>query len=202
MWKFLRSLARPAKGPPTPRDRARSPCPLLPGRLRVERLEDRLAPGGLLGPGHEPTLEEVALFWQGPEALVASRGTPNPGPGASTAARAPAKTLASTDLDSLGGAAPLPIPGGTGPGPLGGPFIHQNLPGPADAQPPNNGNEPSQITDFNGFIGVTEIQGTGTLTDTATGATSTLLFDADFRFMQGVYRGADGGMHYGTFAEV
>jgi len=162
----------------------------------VERLEDRFAPGGVFGSALDSSLEAVALFWQGPEGLAASQRL-HPGSDGSAAT----KVVSSTDLDSLGGAAPLPIPGGTGPGPLGGPFIHQNLAGPADAPPPF-GNEPNQINDFNGFIGVAEIQGTGTATDTATGATSTFLFDADFRFMQGIYRGVDGGLHYGTFAEV
>ena len=85
---------------------------------------------------------------------------------------------------------PKPIPGG-GPNPDGGPFIHFNLPGPADA-PPRNGNEPSNITDFEGTIGVARIQGTGTGTNTNTGDTSPLLFDADMRFMQGVFQSVDG----------
>src|SRR5262245_53192187 len=202
MWKFFRRAANlasrvaSAPGAPTSCDRARPPGLSPPGRLQVERLEDRFAPGGLLSAGLDPSLEAAALFWQGPEGLTASQRTLYPG-----SDRAAPNVLSSTDLDSLGGAAPLPIPGGTGPGPLGGPFIHQNLAGPADVPPPF-GNEPNQITDFNGFIGVTEIQGTGTGTDTTTGATSTLQFDADFRFMQGIYRGADGGLYYGTFAEV
>jgi hypothetical protein len=75
--------------------------------------------------------------------------------------------------------------------PDGGPVIHFNLPGPADAMP-RNGNEPSTITDFDGFIGVARVQGTGTGTNTNTGDTSPLLFDADMRFMQGVYQGVDG----------
>lgn len=53
--------------------------------------------------------------------------------------------------------------------------------------------EPSTMTDFNGFIGATEIQGTGT---------GGLLFDVDMRFMQGTYVGVDGGVHQGTFGFV
>lgn len=53
--------------------------------------------------------------------------------------------------------------------------------------------EPSSITDFNGFVGATEIQGTGT---------GGLLFDVDMRFMQGVYVGVDGRVHQGTFSFV
>jgi hypothetical protein len=92
--------------------------------------------------------------------------------------------------------APLPIPGGL-PGFLPGePFEHANLAGPADAPPPF-GNEPSSITDFNGFVGVAHVEGTGT-----DGDGHTLLWDVDLRFMQGVYRGVDGRRHQGTFALV
>jgi hypothetical protein len=103
------------------------------------------------------------------------------------------------DRSLLSTVAPLPIPGGT-PNPTGGPFIHSNLPGPADA-PPRNGNEPSTITDFNGFIGVADVTGSGTGTD-STGATTRLFFAADLRFMKGLYQGVDGNLHKGTFAFV
>jgi hypothetical protein len=53
--------------------------------------------------------------------------------------------------------------------------------------------EPSTITDLNGFVGATEIQGTGT---------GGLLFDVDMRFMQGVYVGVDGTVHRDTFGFV
>jgi hypothetical protein len=85
--------------------------------------------------------------------------------------------------------------------PDGGPVIHFNLPGPADA-PPRNGNEPSTITDFDGFIGVAHVQGTGTGTNTDTGKTTPLLFDADVRFMQGLYRRVDGGFGQAAFGFV
>jgi hypothetical protein len=85
---------------------------------------------------------------------------------------------------------PKPIPGGIA-NPAGGPFIHFNRPGAADAAAPN-GNDPSLITDFDGFIGQTHVQGTGTGTNTDTGETSPLLFDADMRFMRGVYQSVDG----------
>src|SRR5437762_323465 len=78
---------------------------------------------------------------------------------------------------------PKPIPGGV-PGPSGKPFIHHYFPGPADATvtpdgPPgqsraNPGSDPSTITDFDGFIGVAHVQGTGTGTNTDTGETSAL----------------------------
>jgi hypothetical protein len=97
---------------------------------------------------------------------------------------------------SLLSVAPLPIPGGL-PGFLPGePFEHANHAGPADAPPPV-GNEPSSITDFNGFVGVAHFEGTGT-----DGQGHPLLWDADVRFMQGNYRGVDGRVHHGTFAFI
>jgi hypothetical protein len=59
------------------------------------------------------------------------------------------------------------------------------------------GIDPSSITDFNGFVGVADVQGTGT---TNTG--ETLLFDTDMRFMSGVYVGVDGAVHKGTFGFI
>jgi hypothetical protein len=53
--------------------------------------------------------------------------------------------------------------------------------------------EPSSIYDFNGFVGATDIQGTGT---------GGLLFDLDMRFMKGRYVGVDGRLHRGTFGFV
>jgi hypothetical protein len=41
--------------------------------------------------------------------------------------------------------------------------------------------------------------GTGTGTNTDTGTTTSLLFDVDMRFMQGVYIGLDGEKHNSTF---
>lgn len=63
---------------------------------------------------------------------------------------------------------------------------------------PGQGLDPSVITDFNGFVGVADVQGTGTATN-PDGSTETLLFDTDMRFMSGVYRGQDGAVHKGTF---
>lgn len=53
--------------------------------------------------------------------------------------------------------------------------------------------EPSAITDFNGFVGATDIQGTGT---------DGLLFDVDMRFMKGAYIGVDEKVHHATFGFV
>jgi hypothetical protein len=59
------------------------------------------------------------------------------------------------------------------------------------------GNEPNQITNFNGFYGGARVQGTGT-----DNSGNTLLWDADPRFSQGVYQGLDGKLYRRTFAEV
>jgi hypothetical protein len=63
------------------------------------------------------------------------------------------------------------------------------------------GLDPSVITDFNGFVGVADVQGTGTATN-PDGSTETLLFDTDMRFMSGVYVANDGRVHNGTFGFV
>jgi hypothetical protein len=106
-------------------------------------------------------------------------------------------TLERLEDRSLLSVGPLPIPGGHPiPNPFGGPDVHHQFPGPADATGPVGG-EPSLITDFNGFIGVARVQGTGT-----DNRGNTLLWDADLRFMDGVYRGVDGDIHHGTFAFV
>jgi hypothetical protein len=87
--------------------------------------------------------------------------------------------------DNFGGVLPKPIPQT-----LDGSPFHVQLIAP--------GVEPSTITDFNGFIGGAEIQGNAT--DMLT--REPLLFDADMRFMDGVYIGVDGRTHQGTFGFV
>ena len=59
------------------------------------------------------------------------------------------------------------------------------------------GVDPSSITNFNGFVGVADVQGTG-----VDNHGKTLLFDTDMRFMSGVYVGVDGHVHKGTFGFV
>jgi hypothetical protein len=63
------------------------------------------------------------------------------------------------------------------------------------------GLDPSSITDFNGFVGVARVQGTGTATN-ADGSKETLLYDTDMRFMTGTYVGKDGQTYRGTFGFV
>src|SRR5262249_28499221 len=177
-------------GPPTPSAGARAPS--RPVRLQVEALEGRFSPGGLFGSALDAPLEEAALFWQGPEGLAASQGASQPG------ADARSSTGASrTDPGPQAGGDPLPIPGGfANPAGPSFPYIHFNRPGPADGPAPN-GNDPSTITDFNGDIGSMRATGTGT-----DGAGNTLYFQADMRFMQGMYRDVNGELHQGTFAFV
>ena len=72
---------------------------------------------------------------------------------------------------------PRHIPGGIQPFGPGTEVFHVFLPGTG---------EPSTITDFNGFVGVAHITGTGA------GANADLSFDVDNRFMTGEYIALDG----------
>jgi hypothetical protein len=63
------------------------------------------------------------------------------------------------------------------------------------------GVDPSSITDFKGFVGAADVQGTGTGRN-PDGSVETLLFDTDMRFMQGTYVGLDGAVHQATFGFV
>jgi hypothetical protein len=88
---------------------------------------------------------------------------------------------------------PSPIPGGIQPVP-GGPVFHIFLPG--------EGSEPSTITDFNGAVGVSVTQGTWTATGTPTGGVSSGVWEADMRFMKGLFVGTDGRRRQGAFGFV
>ena len=98
------------------------------------------------------------------------------------------------------GARPNPIPGGLAPFTPFGIFIHHNPLNPAI--PLADINDPSQITDFTGFVGLTHIRGGRTGTNTVTGASMSLAFQADMGFSQGQFIGTDGRQHKGTFAFV
>jgi hypothetical protein len=93
-----------------------------------------------------------------------------------------------------------PIPGGVTPFKPFGVVVHHNPLNPAN--PLADINDPSQITDFDGFVGLTHIRGGGTGTDEETGATTPLAFQADMGFSQGKFIGVDGRRHEGTFAFV
>jgi hypothetical protein len=79
-------------------------------------------------------------------------------------------------------------------------FVHHFPPVPVFSPGPIN--EPSQITDFNGLVGITRVFGSGTGKDKATGTPSRLNFQVDNGFMSGLYVGQDGRQHHGTFAFV
>jgi hypothetical protein len=55
-------------------------------------------------------------------------------------------------------------------------FIHHNPLKPG--VPVADINDPSQITDLDGFVGLTHIRGGGTRTNTVTGATTSLAYQA------------------------
>ncbi len=96
-----------------------------------------------------------------------------------------------------GSNAPVPIPGGIM---LGGQTFHVFGPG-LSGNPPDQ--EPSTITDFNGFVGLAYLNGIVTRTNRQTGEVDTLpyLF-SDMRFMQGVFRDTEGRVQQGAFALV
>ena len=99
-----------------------------------------------------------------------------------------------------GNSQPNAIPGGVAPFAPFGVFIHHN---PLNAALPLASlNDPSQITDFKGLVGLTHIRGGGTGTNTMTGATQSLAYQADMGFSQGEFIGTDGRHHQGTFAFV
>jgi len=110
--------------------------------------------------------------------------------------------LAFADDDEDGAKNPLanPIPGGIVPFNPFGVFVHHNPLNPAKAL--KDINDPSQFTDFNGFVGLTHIRGGGTGTNTDTGAMMPLAYQADMGFSQGKFIGIDGRRHEGTFAFV
>jgi hypothetical protein len=90
------------------------------------------------------------------------------------------------------GSDPKPIPGG---------FSADFVPVPKDpfihVLPPGVGFEMSTITDFKGHVGAAEIQGT------ASGSDGTKYdFDADMRFMRGLYEGLDGRLRRSSFAFI
>ena len=91
-------------------------------------------------------------------------------------------------------ALPKPIPGGVSP--LG--ILVHHFPLPPPGTPLANLTEPSEITDFHGFIGDTSIRGAGI----GTGFSNPLAFRADVGFMKGEYIGEDGFHHHDTFCFI
>ena len=85
-------------------------------------------------------------------------------------------------------AVPNPIPGGASP--LGMLVHHYPV------VPP--GNDPSEITDFKGFVGLNRIRGAGT----GAGFANPLAFQADVGFMKGQFIAEDGDLHEGVFGFI
>ena len=86
------------------------------------------------------------------------------------------------------------------------PSAHKETIGPATfsltfPDPTQPGTDLSSITDFKGFMGFADVQGTGTATY-ANGSSETLVYDTDMRFMTGVYVAKDGHVYNGTFGFV
>ena len=89
---------------------------------------------------------------------------------------------------------PKPIPGGVSPLNV---FIH-HFPAQPTATPLVNLSEPSQITDFKGFVGLNRIRGAGR----GSGFTDPLAFQTDMGFMKGQFIAADGKLHEGVFGFI
>jgi len=105
--------------------------------------------------------------------------------------------LARADDDGIATVFPRPI--GIGVAPFGIPIHH--FP-PVPVLGPAVINEPSQITDFNGMVGICRVTGAGTGTDLGTGTTTRLNYQVDNGFMDGLYVGEDGQTHHGTFGFI
>jgi hypothetical protein len=155
---------------------------MLAHRASTEAVTDHVRPAeSHLWPGHTGH----AHFWDRAlsrrQFMLAAAG--------STAALALLPGLAA----AADGGAPKPIPGGldllgliTG---HTGPTFHVFF--------PVFGQEVSTITDFNGFVAAGEIQGFGTANNG-----DRLFFDADMRFMDGVYIDVAGRTSRGTFGFI
>lgn len=104
----------------------------------------------------------------------------------------------STTLGAQGGnphsnASPRPIPGGVSPF---GILIH-HFPIAAPGTPLAHINEPSQIRDFNGFVGLNRIRGVGSGTGLASPT-----YQADMGFMVGEYVAMDGKHYNASFGFI
>ena len=141
-------------------------------------------------PGH-------AHFWTRPITRRTFLGSAALAGGAVATAGAWLPLVARADFDGVATVFPNPI--GIGVAPFGIP-IHHFPPVPVFGPGPIN--EPSQITDFNGMVGICRVTGAGTGTDLASGATTRLTYQVDNGFMDGLYVGEDGNTHHGTFAFV
>lgn len=95
---------------------------------------------------------------------------------------------------SQSGAGPNPIPGGIQPFGPGTEVFH--------VFPPAFGVEPSSIFDFNGFVGLAQIQGPWSGGGIVPPPGTPLVYEADMRFMTGEYIATDGSRQNGAFGFV
>ncbi len=128
------------------------------------------------GPGHEFTRRE---FFGTAAGLALGAGLSTP--------------LAAQHGNPHVDATPKPIPGGVSPF---GVFIH-HVPVIPTSTPVANLTEPSQITDFNGFVALNRIRGGGSGT-----GFGPLAFQADMGFMVGEYVAMDGKHYHGAFGFI
>jgi hypothetical protein len=82
----------------------------------------------------------------------------------------------------------------------------EGTPAPTDPTGPQaGGRDPSTIFNFDGVVGVADLnlRGTGTvLTQAGPGASAPYDFHTDMRFMAGKFVGTDGRVHHGAFAFI
>ncbi len=91
-------------------------------------------------------------------------------------------------------AGPTPIPGGIQPFGPGTELFH--------VFPPARGVEPASIFNFNGSVGLAQVQGSWSGGGVVPPAGTPLVYEADMRFMSGEYVAEDGRPRNGTFGFV
>ena len=138
-----------------------------------------------------------AHFWARPMTRRMFLGSAAVAGGAAATSSVWLPQLANADIENTATVLPNPIPQGVKPF---GIQIHHFPPVPVFG--PTAINEPSEITDFNGLVGVCRVTGHGTGTDTTTHAQTRYSYQVDNGFMDGLYVGRDGLTHHGTFAFI
>lgn len=99
-----------------------------------------------------------------------------------------------------GSGTPNPIPGGVKPLPFAPTALFHVFPPPDTETTPFP--EPSTITDFNGFVGISHVKGSGVGITGGGPPVTTLTYDIDNRFTTGEFVGTDGKHRQGTFAFI
>ena len=147
--------------------------------------------------------ERDSVAWNKPEGKrLSRRNLIRAGVVAGAGFLSPKPAFAGDDDPRAACALANPIPGGVTPFKPFGVVVHHNPLSPANRLAVAGISDPSQITDFDGFVGLTHIRGGGTGTNTVTGASSILAFQADMGFSQGSFIDVDGHQHEGTLAFV